>query len=185
MQSDTTQIWQTMSLQLRSFIGKKVPNPAITEDILQDVFLKIHTNIDKLRDQNKIKSWVYTITRNAIIDFYRQKEINTEGLDIPATESPATTESVTDEIATGLKDMIKSLPNKYSQALMLVEFDGLSQVELAEKIGISISGAKSRVQRARQLLKECLMQCCHFEFDRFGTIVSHCPKNCICCHPAQ
>ena len=182
MHQSTEEIWQQMSAQLKTFIRTKVSNPATAEDILQNVFLKIHSSIDKLKDKNKIRSWVYTITRNAIIDFYRQKDINTEDLAIPELESPSPCASPTDEVAAGIKGMIESLPEKYAQALLLVEFGGLSQIELAERIGISISGAKSRVQKARTLLKQQLMQCCHFEFDRFGTIIDHRPNNCTCCH---
>ncbi len=183
MSENTEHVWQTMSHQLKAFIAKKVSNVAIAEDILQDVFIKIHSNIDRLKDKNKIRSWVYTITRNAIIDYYRQRKMNTEGQDFSESTSPVSANSATDEITTGLREMITGLPEKYSQALILVEFDGLSQIELAKKTGLSVSGAKSRVQRARALLKQRLLQCCHFEFDRFGTIIDHRPKNCACCHP--
>jgi RNA polymerase sigma-70 factor (ECF subfamily) len=58
------------------------------------------------------------------------------------------------------------LPEPYSQALILTEYEGLSQKEMAERLGISFSGAKSRVQRARRKLRDLLLQCCHFELDR-------------------
>jgi RNA polymerase sigma-70 factor, ECF subfamily len=48
-------------------------------------------------------------------------------------------------------------------------------------LGISLSGAKSRVQRARKKLKELLLECCHFEFDRYGTVFDYHPKNCTKC----
>ena len=81
----------------------------------------------------------------------------------------------------GLMNMIKQLPPKYSEALLLTDYEGLTQKELSEKLGISLSGAKSRVQRARKLLKEMYMKCCHIEFDRNGTIVDVYPKSCSKC----
>jgi len=63
----------------------------------------------------------------------------------------------------------------------MVEYEGMTQKEYAEKICISISGAKSRVQRARGMLKDLLMRCCHFEFDSYGTIIDYHPIACCCC----
>jgi RNA polymerase sigma-70 factor (ECF subfamily) len=77
--------------------------------------------------------------------------------------------------------MIDSLPSHYREALLLTEYEGLSQKDLADRLGISISGAKSRVQRARAMLRDLLMECCHFEFDRYGTVIDYHPIACCCC----
>jgi hypothetical protein len=66
--------------------------------------------------------------------------------------------------------MIHSLPGPYREAILLTEFDGLSQVEMARRLGISVSGPKSRVQRGRRQLKNMLLDCCRFEFDRRGRV---------------
>ena len=75
------------------------------------------------------------------------------------------------------------LPEKYRQALMLTEFRGMKQTELAEQLGISLSGAKSRVQRGREMLRESLLDCCHFEFDRLGGMIAYTlrPDCCQAC----
>ena len=69
--------------------------------------------------------------------------------------------------------MINSLPEKYKQALILTEFQNLTQKELAERMGLSVSGAKSRVQRARIKLKELLLGCCSLEFDHYGNVIDY------------
>lgn len=190
MRYSTEEVWEEFSSVILVFIRRRVSNPSHIDDILQDVFIKIHRNIDTLGDRVKIRSWIFQITRNTIIDYYRKHKTRTEdidtllledkesvfGIDEMAVQTPA------QEIAMGLKGMIETLPEKYAQALMLVEIEGLSQVELSQKLGISVSGAKSRVQRGRQLLKDSLMKCCHFEFDRFGTIIDFYPICCCCCH---
>ena len=79
--------------------------------------------------------------------------------------------------------MIEGLPVKHREALKLTEYEGMTQKELAAKLGISISGAKSRVQRARAMLKDALMQCCHFELDRYGTVIDYHPRTCSSCSP--
>lgn len=67
--------------------------------------------------------------------------------------------------------MMEELPEKYREALHLTEIQGLTQKELAERLNISLSGAKSRVQRAREKLKGVLLECCHVEVDRRGKVM--------------
>ena len=188
MKYSTEQIWEEFSSSLRSFISHKVDNTSQVEDILQDVFVKIHSNMDSLKEQTKVRSWVYQITRNTIIDYYRRQHIKLADIeDFPLEDEEALNRinnmvelEPAQKVAAGLKAMIDELPEKYSQALYLVEFEGLTQEEMANKLGLSLSGAKSRVQRGRQLLRDSLMKCCHFEFDRYGTIINLCPVCCCC-----
>jgi RNA polymerase sigma-70 factor (ECF subfamily) len=174
-------IWKEFSKKIRAFVYRKVHNRAYVDDILQEVFLKIHQNIDKLEEDSKILGWIFQISQNAIIDFYRKNKLQTRDIDEIEIAERKEEKSPDWEIALGLREMVEKLPEKYSQALLLVEFEGLSQAELAEKLGISVSGAKSRVQRAREMLRDSLMQCCHFEFDKFGTIIDFHPIGCCCC----
>lgn len=85
------------------------------------------------------------------------------------------------DYAPGLKIMIDRLPEKYRQALILDEFEDLPQKQIAQELGLSLPGAKSRIQRARKKLKDILLDGCHFKFDRLGNIVSYEPtENCPC-----
>ena len=198
------QIWVNFSSRLHVFINQRISNTSDTDDILQEVFLKIHSKIDTLKDETKIQSWIYRIAQNTIIDYHRKQKgrfVNIDFLPLPDEQDeecivrknssgnniiPLSVEDnhedAEQEIASGLKEMVKTLPEKYSQALLLVEFEGLSQIELSERLGISISGAKSRVQRGRQMLWDALMRCCHFEFDKYGTIIASHPIKCCCCN---
>ena len=181
MKHETEAIWAEFSTPLKQFIVGRVSDESLADDILQDVFVKIHSHIDTLKDETKIRSWIYQISRNAIIDYYRNQKIE---VDVPENfpvfdETPQNT--VFQEIASGLKTLIEELPEKYGQALLLTEFQGFTQKELAQQLGISVSGAKSRVQRARKMVKDVLMRCCHFEFDRYGTIIVSHPITCCCC----
>ncbi len=175
MEHQITKIWDEFSGQLRQFILSRVSNESLADDILQDVFVKIYSRIDTLKDTTKIKSWLYQITRNTIIDHYRgQKEM----MELPETLAEiGEYEDMTDDsphrrLVSGIKGLVQELPEKYRQAIVLTEFQGMSQKELAEHLGISVSGAKSRVQRGRQKLKQMLLDCCHFECDRYGTILA-------------
>ena len=156
-------------------------NEQDAEDILQDVFLKIYSNIDQVKDNDRIYAWVYRITRNLIVDYYRKKRDTAEFSDLADEKK---TDNDEEEIINGLvlclKNMIDSLPDKYKQAIMLTELGGLTQKELAQKLGMSISGAKSRVQRGRNILKEKFFQCCKFQFDAYGNIVEYQHKENSC-----
>ncbi len=178
--NDTEAIWSELSAGLRRFILKHVPDEDSADDILQDVFISIHSHAASLRDDRKLQSWIYQITRNAIVDYYRSRK--------PTVELTETLEAVDDgdgddparELAPCIREMVDDLPEKYRQAILLTEFQGLSQQDLADRLGISLSGAKSRVQRAKEQLRTMLLQCCHFELDRRGKIIEYYP-NCCCC----
>jgi RNA polymerase sigma-70 factor (ECF subfamily) len=180
----TTQIWEEFSQSLHKFIRARVSDPDDAEDILQDVFLKIHTRIDSLQDEDRLASWLYQVTRNTITDYYRAQRPVVE---LPETlvVDPLPVESDPEaELAAGLREfMLASLPDIYRQALVLTEIEGLKQAELAERMGISLSGAKSRVQRGRDILRQALLKCCHFEFDRRGGVVTYAPRpdSCASC----
>jgi RNA polymerase sigma-70 factor (ECF subfamily) len=69
--------------------------------------------------------------------------------------------------------MIAALPESYREAIRLTDLNGLTQIEAAQRSGISFSGMKSRVQRARRQLKSMLEECCRIEVDRRGGIVDY------------
>jgi RNA polymerase sigma-70 factor (ECF subfamily) len=177
-------LWQDMNTTLRHFIAKRVGDELTTEDILQDVFLRIYANADTLKDAAKLESWMYQIARNAIVDFYRTQRDERELPESIAIEE-ADEDEIVRKLAPCIRSMIEDLPTKYREALLLTEYEGLSQRELAERLGISFSGAKSRVQRAREQLRASLLQCCHFEVDRLGKIIDYYPRPQCCANIAK
>jgi RNA polymerase sigma-70 factor (ECF subfamily) len=176
-------IWRDFSGKLRQFIRNRVSDDFYVDEILQEVFISIHSNIDKLRDEEKISAWVYQIARNKIIDYYRLAAKKEGTVDIADYPDSAFEVDLTKEFSADIRDMMKNLPEKYEQALIMTEFENISQKKLAEILNISVSGAKSRVQRGRQMLKDLLMQCCHIEFDKYGNILDYHPHSCCCCSP--
>ena len=186
--------WDQYSSRLRAFIRSRVSDEAETEDILQEVFIRIHRHLCCQQDWNKPQSWIYQIARNLIIDHYRKRRETVELPEsLPASsdlgesfrgELALVEDDPEAELALSLREMIDELPDRYRQALLLTEYEGLSQKQLAEILGISVSGAKSRVQRAREKLRDMLLRCCHFEFDRRGRIVDYYAR-CCCCHPVD
>ena len=178
MISSVEQIWKDYHQKLHSFVQSRVNDKSVADDILQEVFIRIHSRLSTLKDNNRFQSWVYQITRNAIIDYYR-----TQKRTVQLSESlsmPETNDEVRKRIASWFLPMIERLPDHYCQALILSEINGLTQKEVALKQGLSLSGAKSRIQRGRAMVKKMLLDCCHFDFDRQGKVMEYQPKDKSC-----
>lgn len=182
-------LWTRFHAPLHAFIRHRVGDAAAADDILQDVFVRIHTRIDTLREDAKIQAWIYQITRNAIADYYRARHTDpivpslvdeAEGSIETVFPTEAEQDNLAQELAPSVRAMIDALPATYREALLLTDIHGMSQVELAQHLGISLSGAKSRVQRARAKVKQMLLDCCHFEFDRLGGVVNYFPRVDCC-----
>ena len=179
-EQEVSKIWEEFSQSLLGFIRRRVNDPDDAEDILQEVFLKIHTKIDTLEDGDRLVPWLYQITRNTIIDYYRSRRPADELPESLVVDLEPVESDPTAQLAAGLREFMTCLPDKYRRALVLTELDGLKQAELAGRMGISVSGAKSRVQRGREMLRQALLECCHFEFDRRGGVLDYTPRPDCC-----
>ena len=166
-------IWQQYSSRLLTFIKKRVSQASVADDILQNVFEKTINKIDTVRDKTKIESWLFQVTRHAIIDYYR---INKPTEELPhwieQTET-AYEDQVRQELSACLMPMVNKLPEKYRFAVYLSEIEGKSQKEIAERESISLSGAKSRVQRGRHLLKKMLLDCCEVQINQNNQVIDY------------
>jgi RNA polymerase sigma-70 factor (ECF subfamily) len=180
---DTEHVWERLHSNLRSFVGRRVRNTADVDDLVQRVFLHLHHALPTLRDEDRIHAWVYRTTRNAIADYYRapvhRREVPAGSLvDVADSEAPAhgahggTEPTAMRELAGCLKPLFAALSPEDQAALRAIEFEGMTQVDAARRLGLSTSGMKSRVQRARKRLKASLEDCCRVELDRRGGITS-------------
>lgn len=176
-------IWDKFYQKLYSYINLRLSDNIHTDDILQDIFIKIYENLESLNDFNKIESWIIKIAKNKLTDYYRKKGLNTFDINkmkLQNTEDNKPEDDIEikkENVVSGLKMIIDGLPEKYATALQKVEIEGKRQVHFANELGISISGAKSRVQRGRKKLKEALENCCNFEYDKYGNILDYQPRN--------
>ena len=126
-----------------------------------------------LRESNKIQSWLYQITRNTIIDYYRtRKKLDELPETLPVFEL-GPNKAVRTEIASWTLPFIKQLPEKYREVLILSEIEGTKYSLIAKQLGLSLSGVKTRVQRGRVLLREEFLNCCKFAFDSSGSVIDY------------
>jgi len=170
----TTDFWQEHKTRLRSYIAKRVRERDAVDDILQEIFLKAHTSLHTLKSPGRITAWLYRITANAITDHYRS---HPSWLTLPdELAAPEAERDYAAELAACLQPLIHDLPEIYQTALVLSELEGLPQKEVANRLGISLSGAKSRVQRGREMLRRRLLDCCDIETGK-GGILGYEPRN--------
>lgn len=163
---ETREIWDQYSTELRGYLTAKTGDKELTDDILQEVFVKVHVNKSGLRSPGKVRSWLYKIAINVLNDFFRKKAYSPL---VFSQEEHVVTESHSAENC--LLPLIEEMPEKYKQALLLSEIKELKQHEVAKILGISVSGAKSRIQRGRKLLQEGYMQCCNYSLNEKGLLV--------------
>lgn len=170
-----TTLWDQFAAPLRSFVARRAPREVETEDVLQDVFVRIQEQLPKLRDADRIDAWIFQIARNVVADAFRRRT-RREALDersaaeghVPATDDDRSAEA---SLAGCLATMIAELPEPYRQAIELTEIRGMTQAEAARVVGISISGMKSRVQRGREHLEGIIHEFCRVETDVRGGVI--------------
>ena len=176
MEKEIERIWIDLHQELFEFIQGRVKNEQNAKDILQEVFLKIQMNLGKLKHTSKLTSWVYQITRNSIMDYYR-KQSNTTSIsnfDFPEQESE---DSEYAKLEGCINQKIKELSPKHREALLLTAFKKYSQKELATHLNISYSGTKSRVQKAKELLKDAILDCPDVASDTTGKLLGYDKKD--------
>lgn len=166
--------WQALRDEFHGFILRPVGDPTAAEDLVQEVLLKAYARRQTLRQASRLRPWLYQIARNVLVDYYRKRQSS------PALSAEAIAWTIEDEDNSTLRDLARclvplldELPEPYRRVLQLTEFEGLTQRELASRLGLSLSGAKSRVQRARVMLREVLLKCCRVELDRLGGVVDY------------
>lgn len=175
MNNEILKVWNDINVRLTNFILDKVQDSELAKDIVQDVFLKVFSKNESLRNRDKLVSWIYQITRNEISNHFRRVIVDNRTVEV---ETEINDNSLTSELAECIRPIIDCLPPKYREALALSDLENVSQKELAERLNISYSGAKSRVQRAREMLKSTYQQCCDISTDVYGDVVDYKPKSC-------
>ena len=171
MKNEINTIWLDLNEELYYFILGKIKDEQLSKDIHQEVFLKIQSKIHQLQHTSKLTSWVYQITRNTIIDHFRKKSQNT--IDISEFDMPEEQGDDFDysKLTNCINQKIDELSAQHKEAIVLTSFQNYSQKELAKHLNISYSGTKSRVQKAREILKDQLLDCPNVETDSTGKLL--------------
>ncbi|MDD3591487.1 MAG: sigma-70 family RNA polymerase sigma factor [Sulfurovum sp.] len=169
--NDFSALYETFRKPLFKFIQYKVSDRHHAEEILNDVFLKAYTSIDNLEEKRSLKSWLYTIASNRIIDYYRKKRPVTMEIEDETVMDEEKRDSVYNDFDCCLNDFLNQLPPSNAEALKAVYFDEMTQQEYAEKNALNLSTVKSHLHRGKKSLKDFFEQCCSFEKDKHDHII--------------
>jgi len=173
--------WTEFLSRLQRYVGARV-EPGARDDVVGDILLRIVQHQEKVVAARNPMAWVTRVAANAVIDHTRRRASEHRAMAAYAIESDeidigvSTENSPSNEIAKCIAPLIESLPKPYREALRLVEIDGLSRKEAAERLGLSLSGMKSRIQRGRTKLKQSILGCCAIQVDRRGEILAYRPR---------
>lgn len=195
--TDTERVWSELHGHIRGFVRRRVRQPADVDDIVQRIFLQVHRSLPTLRNTDRLHAWLYQTTRRAIADFYRapahRRELPTGTAHDLVPQQERRVGDVRDDEATArqelagcLTPLLAGLSATDREALHLIEVDGVTQAEAARRLGLSASGMKSRVQRARVRLRTVVEACCRVELDRRGGLIAYerrSGSDCGGCHP--
>lgn len=163
---------------VRRFVGARVRNDALADDLTQDIFVRVLRRLPEVKDHRRVVGWIFQIARNTVADHFRGSRPTSPVRETDWTENSSQSatlaveeERLRDELSAYVRDVVKTLPPIYREAILLTGYEGMTQVELARHLGLGLSAAKSRVQRAREMVRDRVEKCCHVEFDAYGTMV--------------
>lgn len=172
--------WQDVAARLRPFIARRV-SPTDIDDVMQDVFVRMQRGLPALRDEERFTSWLFQIARSSVAEHMRTRARHPVADGDAEQEQPvAETDEDDRETARALSGCVSmfvaQLPTPYREAVTLVELEGLTMREVADMVGISVSGMKSRVQRGREQLRKLFDQCCEIALDARGEPTNFTPR---------
>ena len=168
--------WTSFNKQLRTYVAKRI-DAAHVDDVVADIVLRVVEHQDKFEQANNPFAWLYRVAGNIITDHYRRRGVERNALQrysesARELDEPESSDSYA-ELSQCLSPMIRLLPDEYRDALMLTDIKGKTQTAAAKELHLSVSGMKSRVQRARKKLKQKLHRCCEIEVNKNGAIANY------------
>jgi RNA polymerase sigma-70 factor (ECF subfamily) len=178
---DTKDIWKLHADDIKYFILSKVKDEVIADDLLQETFIKVHTKLNTLKDEGKLKSWLFSIARYTVLDYFRSKKLVYETTDEDFIFEEQKLEHTEVDCLHGI---IKSLPKKYRDPLFLSDIKGIKQQQIAEQLHLPLPTIKSQIQRGRKMIAQGFMDCCDFVVNDAGFLVGEVKDKADCkmCH---
>lgn len=171
MNSQVEELYQPLFF----FVKNRISNYEDAEDITQEVFLKLSKS--DLENVSNVRSWVYTIAKNTITDYYRKRKLLTEEIVENTIDNSTDSSNTLEELSTCVAFYINQLPEEYKVIMELSEIDEISQKDIAKKLDLNYITVRSKVQRGRKKIRALFDQCCSIEQGARGSILGYKKKN--------
>lgn len=166
--------WHENEAELRGWLRHRLGNPVDADDMLQDLFIKAMRQGEGFCAIGNARAWLFEVARNALADRLR---VQRQLVELPTDLAYETAELATvDSLAACLPRALSELSHDDREALTLCDLEGLPQDEYARRKGLSLPGAKSRIQRARRRMRERLAQGCQVRLDAAGQVSDFVPR---------
>ena len=160
---------------MRRFLAHRCGGAAEAHDLLQEVFLRVVVQGAAFCRVENSRAWLLQVARNLLIDRLRLTKAQVPLPDDLSAEAPQEIEPV-DLLSHCLPRVLSELSPEDRAAIVSCDIEGMTQKTFAERQGLSLPGAKSRVLRARSRLRAQLSEACRLEFDEQGKVCSFVPR---------
>lgn len=135
-------------------------DPVAAEDLLQDVFIKVFTHLEDVRDAATMSAWVFRIARNTCYTYLRSKRLRSRTMvplsAIEGGPGEATYDTHEMELKKPIEEALRSLPARLRSVFMLHDVDGFKHGEISRILGCSVGTSKSQLFKARMRIREKL-----------------------------
>jgi len=167
--TEVSKLWLEYKNALKFYILKKVKNEDLANELSHEVLIKVYNSCCSGNEIRNIRSWMFQIAHNTTIDYLKKENKFTHEIPeiIESDENNSYKEA--EEL---LNPLIRLLPYKYALPLQLSDIEQLKQSEVSIKLNLTLTATKSRIQRARKLLKEKIIECSNLELDEKGNLIS-------------
>jgi RNA polymerase sigma-70 factor, ECF subfamily len=166
--------WERHEPELRGWLRHRLGNAIDADDMLQELFIKALRQEERFCAIDNARAWLFEVARNAVADRLRLKRDMVELPDNLATEPEEV--APVDSLTACLPRVLSELSSEDREAITLCDLEGMPQDEYARRLGLSLPGAKSRVQRARKRLRERLTLGCQVRLDPSGQVIDFVPR---------
>ncbi len=174
----TQHLWNQYAADIKHFILSKVKDDVVSDDLLQETFIKAHTKLKTLKDPEKVKSWLFSIARYTVIDYFRKRDIV---LETNSNEKITFDDYEMDHTeADCLRGILSHLPKKYRDPLFLSDIKGMKQTQVSEQLQLPLATVKSQIQRGRKLIAKGFMDCCDYKMNANGFLVGELKQKADC-----
>jgi RNA polymerase sigma-70 factor (ECF subfamily) len=169
-----TEAWTQHEPELRGWARHRLHNAADVEDLLQDLFLKALRQGERFCSVHNARAWLFEVARNTLADRLR---VARHTVDLPDDlANPAEETDVVDTLTGCLSRVLSELDADDRDAITLCDLQGMAQADFARAKGLSLSAAKSRIQRARQRMKARMTEVCQVQVDDAGHVLDFVPR---------
>ena len=169
-----TAAWTAHQSELHGWLRRRMGNPAEADDLLQDLFVKALRQGERFCSVHNARAWLFEVARNTLADKLR---VARDTVQLPEDlAAPSDELETVDSLTACLPRVLSELSAEDREAITLCDLQGMAQTEFAIARGLSLSAAKSRIQRARQRLKQRMTQVCQVQLDHAGHVSDFVPR---------